>query len=86
MPNAVQTRVCGVGFDRRVGRVLQFTRELLPLVAPRIRIEDGVGQLVLADNDVVDKIGHLGGRIAFMKLARAIAQWVSSLRQPLSRL
>ena len=74
------------GFDRRVGKVLQITRELLPLVAPRIRIEDGVGQLVLDDNDVVDKIGHLGGGIAFMKLARAIAQWVSSLRQPRSRL
>ena len=74
------------GFDRRVGRVLELTRALLALVAPRIRIEDGVGQLVLADNDVVDKIGHLGGGIAFMKLARAIAQWVSSLRQPLSRL
>ena len=44
---------------------------------------DGVGIQLHTTLHDSDKVGHLRGRIAFQKLARAIAQWVSSLTKPL---
>ena len=67
-------------FDARVGRVLAAVRERMVPVSEGgfCLINSGRYELQwkVTQRDIRDGIGHLRGRIAFEKLAGAIAKWV----------